>query len=53
MHPIPDVDAETFLAGVAIVRRDREWRGMQTRRARIARLDPLLEQLPHGFPDRG
>lgn len=53
VHPIPDVDAETFLAGVAIVRRDREWRGMQTRRARIARLDPLLEQLPHGFPDRG
>lgn len=53
VHPIPDVDAETFLAGVAVVRRDREWRGMQTRRARIARLDPLLEQLPHGFPDRG
>ena len=53
VHPIPDVDAETFLLGVSVVRRDREWRGMQRRAARMSKLDPVLEQLPHGFPDRG
>ena len=53
VHPVPDVDATTFLTGVAVVRRDREWRGLQTRRRRIERLEPLLEQLPHSFPDRG
>lgn len=53
VHPIPDVDAETFLTGVAVLRRDREWRGLQTRQRRMDRLEPVLTQLPHGFPDRG
>ena len=53
VHPVPDVDAETFLAGVAVVRRERERRGIAARGRRLERLDPLLEQLPHAFPDRG
>lgn len=53
VHPIPDVDAETFLLGVSVVRRDREWRGLHGRSARLATTAPDLEHLPHGFPDRG
>ncbi|MGO2112285.1 MAG: RDD family protein [Pseudoclavibacter sp.] len=53
VHPIPDVDADTFLRAVAAVRRDREWTALQLRRARLARVEPMLEQLPHGFPQRG
>ncbi|GGA65143.1 RDD family protein [Pseudoclavibacter endophyticus] len=53
VHPIPDVDADTFLRAVAAVRRDREWAAIELRRARLARVEPILEQLPHGFPQRG
>lgn len=53
VHPIPDVDADTFLRAVAAVRRDREWRAMELQRMRLARVEPMLEQLPHGFPQRG
>ena len=53
VHPIPDVDAETFLLGVSVVRRDREWQGLQGRAARLEKAAPVLERLPHGFPDRG
>lgn len=53
VHPIPDVDADTFLRAVAAVRRDREYAAMQLRASRRAALEPMLERLPHGFPQRG
>lgn len=53
VHPIPDVDADTFLRAVAAVRRDREWAALQLRSHRLGRVVPILEQLPHGFPQRG
>lgn len=53
VNPIPDVDAETFLLGVAVLRRDRELQGIVERRNRVERLAASLGQLPHGFPYRG
>lgn len=53
VHPIPDVDADTFLRAVAAIRRDREWAALQLRSQRLDRVVPILEQLPHGFPQRG
>lgn len=53
VHPIPDVDADRFLRAVAVVRRDREFRGLQLGAARHERLRPVLEAMPFGFPDRG
>jgi uncharacterized RDD family membrane protein YckC len=53
VHPIPDVDATTFLVGVTVVRRDREYAGMLGRQRRTARLDATLHGNPHGFPTRG
>lgn len=50
--PVPQCDAETFLAGVAAVRRDREYRALRAERERMVSLDPLLKGLPHGFPNR-
>lgn len=52
VSPVPECDAETFLAGVAAVRRDREYRALHDERARIAGLDPVLAGLPHRFPQR-
>lgn len=51
VHPIPDVDAETFLLGVSVVRRDREYASAVQRRARIQRLSRA--SLPNGFANRG
>ncbi|WP_185714913.1 RDD family protein [Gulosibacter macacae] len=53
VHPIPDVDAETFLLAVSVVRRDREWRGMQARARRLQPVAESFERSPHGFPNRG
>ncbi|MGO1545385.1 MAG: RDD family protein [Gulosibacter sp.] len=53
VHPIPDVDAETFILGVAVLRRDREYQGIMTRQARVDRLSASVAELPHGFPYRG
>jgi uncharacterized RDD family membrane protein YckC len=52
VSPIPAADPEFFLAGVASLRRDREYRAHELERARLERLDPVLGTLPHGFPDR-
>jgi uncharacterized RDD family membrane protein YckC len=52
VSPLPDVDAETFLVGVAILRRDRDARGLALEHERLERLSPVLGALPHGFPDR-
>lgn len=52
VSPLPPVDAETFLVAVAILRRERDARGLALERRRLERLDPVLDALPHGFPDR-
>lgn len=44
VHPIPDVDAHTFLTGVTVVRHQRELRPPRM---------PLPQSNPHGFPQRG
>lgn len=53
VHPIPDVDAETFVRGVAVLRRDRELQGIMARQARVEKLTSSLDHLPHAFPYRG
>ncbi|SJM54330.1 RDD family protein [Gulosibacter sp. 10] len=53
VHPIPDVDAETFVLGVAVLRREREYQGIERRRTRVERIAQSTQALPHGFPYRG
>lgn len=52
VSPVPPVPAEQFLAGVAAVRREREYAALVLERERLERLRPVLGGLPHGFPDR-
>jgi uncharacterized RDD family membrane protein YckC len=52
VSPLPPVDAETFLVAVAVLRRERDARGLALERTRFERLEPVLDALPHGFPDR-
>lgn len=52
VSPLPPVDAETFLVGVAVLRRQRDGRALQLEHDRLERLTPVLDALPHGFPDR-
>ncbi|HEY9499519.1 MAG TPA: RDD family protein [Terrimesophilobacter sp.] len=52
VSPVPAANAELFLAAVAAVRRDREALALQLERTRLERLRPVLEGLPHAFPDR-
>ncbi|GAB3616006.1 RDD family protein [Okibacterium endophyticum] len=52
VSPVPDVDPQIFLYAVAAVRRDREFHALMLERERLARLQPVLTGLPHGFPDR-
>jgi uncharacterized RDD family membrane protein YckC len=53
VSPVPQADAELFLAAVAALRRDREFAALQLQRAGLERLAPVLGGLPRGFPDRG
>jgi len=53
VSPVPPVDAELFLAGVAVIRRDREARALALSAQRLAHVQPALRGLPHGFPERG
>lgn len=52
VSPIPQVDAELFLAAVASLRRDREFTALTLERQGLERLAPVLEGRPHGFPSR-
>lgn len=52
VSPIPNVRAELFLAGVAAVRRERDFAALLQERARLAALAPALTGRPHAFPDR-
>ncbi len=53
VHPIPDVDADTYLRGLAVLRRDRELAALTSIAHREAMLAPTLTGMPHAFPDRG
>ena len=53
VSPLPSVEPELLLAGVAVLRREREARALDLERARLDDLAPTLGALPHGFPDRG
>ena len=53
VSPLPSVDPELFLAGVAVVRREREYAALLLERDRLERVGPALRDLPHGFPERG
>ncbi|CAN5249057.1 RDD family protein [soil metagenome] len=53
VSPLPDVDPELFLAGLTVVRRERELAALQLEAERLKRLEPALRGLPHGFPERG
>jgi uncharacterized RDD family membrane protein YckC len=50
--PIPPVDPELFLAGVTVVRREREAEGLRLEYQRLKRLQPALRGTPHSFPLR-
>lgn len=50
--PIPPVSAELFLAGITVVRREREAEALRLEKERLARLEPALRGTPHAFPDR-
>lgn len=52
VSPIPSVHPEVLLAGIAAIRRDREYHALLQEQQRLARLAPVLNGLPHGFPDR-
>jgi uncharacterized RDD family membrane protein YckC len=52
VSPLPQVDAELFLAGVSAVRRDREYAALQLEAAGLDRLRPALTGLPNAFPER-
>lgn len=50
--PVPPVSAELFLAGVTVVRREREAEALRLERERLTTLQPALRGTPHDFPDR-
>jgi uncharacterized RDD family membrane protein YckC len=52
VSPLPQIEPELFLAGVVALRRDRDAAALELSRQRLARLDPVLTGLPHGFPER-
>lgn len=52
VSPVPNVDPEVFLYGVASIRRDREYAALMLERQRLQKLQPVLRGAPHGFPDR-
>lgn len=45
--PVPPVDPELFLAGVTVVRREREAAALRSERERLDRLQPALRGIPH------
>ncbi|QKJ20001.1 RDD family protein [Microbacterium hominis] len=52
VSPVPEVDAETFLLGVAAVRRDRELRALALEAARVDALTATAAAGTRGFPRR-
>ena len=52
VSPVPPVDPETFVRGVAAVRRDRERHGLALEERRVAALVAGSAGAPRGFPER-
>ena len=52
VSPLPPVDPESFLVGVAVLRRRRDAAALALEKARLDELAPVLDALPHRFPDR-
>jgi len=52
VSPLPAAPPELFLAGVAALRRERDFTALIRERERMKRLDPVLHGLPHDFPER-
>ena len=52
VSPLPAIDPELFLAGVVVVRREREAAALGLEARRLKRVDVALSGLPHGFPQR-
>ncbi|MCS5716581.1 RDD family protein [Herbiconiux sp. CPCC 205763] len=52
VSPLPNVHPHAFLLGVSAIRRDREYTALMLERERLSRVDPILQGLPNGFPDR-
>ncbi len=50
--PVPPVSPELFLAGVTVVRRERETEALRLERERLTKLQPALRGTPHSFPLR-
>ena len=48
--PIPPTDPELFLAGITVVRREREAEALRLERERLGRLSAALRGTPHDFP---
>lgn len=53
VSPVPQTNAELFLAAVAALRREREFAALQLEKSGLDGLAPVLGGLPRGFPDRG
>ncbi|MBK4346417.1 RDD family protein [Lacisediminihabitans sp. G11-30] len=49
---VPGASPESFLTAVTVVRRDREAAALRLERERLDRVRPVLDALPHGFPER-
>lgn len=49
-HPVPPVDAERFLAGVVVLRRERDLRALRSRAAVLDRAATAATARPPGFP---
>jgi uncharacterized RDD family membrane protein YckC len=52
VSPVPAVDPELLLAGVAALRRDRDLTALALEERRMAALEPVLDARPLGFPER-
>jgi hypothetical protein len=52
VSPLPQENPELFLAGVAAIRREREFAALQGEQRRLETLRPTLSGLPHRFPKR-
>ena len=50
--PLPPVAPELFLAGITVVRREREAEALRLEKGRLERLQPALRGTPHDFPPR-
>ncbi|GAA1059555.1 RDD family protein [Agromyces bracchium] len=50
--PVPQVEPELLLAGVAALRRERDLAALALVDARMRTLAPVLESRPNGFPER-